>query len=117
MHNSEMQTVYNKLETSAILWRWIGILQIIFGFWYVTPILLGIWNIKNAKKQQRLVAQYKENPAGMADTIKGWKNGVIGTGVLNFFLGAFIGVVGSIYDFSIISFVEKNETYLRENGA
>ena len=117
MENNEIKTACEKLETSATLWMWVGILQIIFGFWYVTPIFLGIWNIINAKKKKQLVAQFRINPSGLVDTIKAWKNGVIGFGVLNVFLGALIGVAGSIYDYIIISFVEKNEKLLRDAGA
>lgn len=117
MNSNEIKTVYEKMETSATIWKWIGILQIIFGFWYITPILLGVWNIKNANDQKRLVAQFRINPEGMVDTIKAWKNRVIGFGVLNAFLGAIIGVAGSIYDFTIISYVEQNENRLRDAGA
>lgn len=117
MNSNELKTVYEKLETSATLWKWVGILQIIFGFWYFTPILLGIWNIKNASDQKKLAAQFRANPAGMVDSIKAWKNRVIGFGVLNAFLGALIGVVGCVYDYTIISYVEQNETRLRDAGA
>lgn len=117
MNSKEIKTVYEKLETSATLWKWVGILQIIFGFWYFAPILLGIWNIKNASNKKKLTAQFRANPAGMVDTIKAWKNRVIGFGVLNVFLGALIGVVGSIYDYTIIAYVERKENQLRDAGA
>ena len=117
MSNNEIKTVCEKLETSATVWKTVGILQILFGFWYFTPILLGIWNIRNANNQKKLLAQFRANPAGMVDTIKGWKNSVIRTGVLNAFLGALIGVAGSVYDYTIISYVEQNENQLREAGA
>lgn len=117
MSSYEIKTVYEKLETSAMVWKWVGILQILFGFWYITPIIVGIWNIRNANKQKKLAAQFRDNPAGMVDTIKSWKNNVIGFGVLNVFLGALIGVAGCLYDYTIISYVEKNENQLREAGA
>ena len=117
MGSYEIKTVYEKLETSAMVWKWVGILQILFGCWYFAPILVGIWNIRNANKQKKLAAQFRENPAGMVDTIKSWKNTVIGFGVLNVFLGALIGVAGSLYDYSIIAYVQQNEKQLREAGA
>ena len=117
MNSYEIKTVCEKMETSATLWKWVGVLQIIFGFWYFTPILLGIWNIKNANDQKKLVAQFRANPTGMVDTVKSWKNRVIGFGVLNVFLGAFIGVVGSIFDYTVITYVEQKEKQLREAGA
>lgn len=117
MNSKEIKTVYEKLETSATLWKWVGILQILFGFWYFTPILLGIWNIRNANNKKKLAAQFRANPAGMVDTIKEWKNSVIGFGVLNVFLGALIGVAGSVYDYIIINYVEQNENQLRDAGA
>ena len=117
MNNYEIKTVCDKMETSATLWKWVGILQIIFGFWYIAPILVGIWNIKNANKEKKLVAQFRANPAGLVDTVKSRKSSVIGFGVLNVFLGALIGVVGSIFDYTIIAYVEKNEKQLRDAGA
>ena len=117
MNSNAIKVVLGKMETSVMIWKWVGILQIIFGFWYFTPIILGIWNLRNASKQKKLIAQYQENPTGMVDTILYWKGGSIGFAVLNAFLGAIIGVVGNIYDFTIISYVENNETQLREAGA
>ena len=44
-NNAAMNTVLHKLNTSYTLWMVVGICQIVFGFWYVTPIFFGAWNI------------------------------------------------------------------------
>ncbi len=112
-----LRTVLQKLNTSYTIWLVVGICQIVFGFWYITPIFFGIWNIISANNRKKLIEQYKNNPAGLIKTVKSWKNSAIIFIILNAVFGALIGIAGGIYDFTITSYVEQHEQELIAAGA
>ena len=53
MNNTALATILQKLNTSYTIWLVVGICQIVFGFWYVTPIFFGAWNIYCAEEAGR----------------------------------------------------------------
>lgn len=112
-----LNTVLQKLNTSYTIWLIVGICQIIFGFWYITPIFFGIWNIIAASNRKKLIEQYKKDPAGLVKTVKSWKDSMILFIILNAILGALVGIAGGIYDYTITSYVEQNERELVAAGA
>ena len=108
--------VIQKLNTSYILFLVAGICQIVLGFWAIYPIGFGIWNIVIAVNRKKAMEQFKQNPAGMSQTIKSWKTHMILSVVFNG-LFTIIGIIGGIYDLTVISYVEKHEQELRAAGA
>lgn len=112
-----LKTVLDKLNTSYTIWLVVGICQIVFGFWYVTPIFFGIWNIIAANNRKKLIQQYKQSPAGLVDNVKSWKDSQIVFIILNAIFGALIGIAGGIYDYTISGYVEQHEQELRQMGA
>ena len=61
--NEALNTVIKKLNNSYQIWLIVGICQIVFGFWYVTPIFFGAWNIYCAVNRKKLAAAFRQNPA------------------------------------------------------
>lgn len=116
-NNAALNTVIHKLNTSYTIWMIVGICQIVFGFWYVTPIFFGAWNIYCATNRKKLARAFRQNPAGLVDTAKSWQDSSILFIVLNAVFGALIGVIGCAYDYSITSYVIKHEEELRLAGA
>lgn len=115
--DAALKSVMDKFNTSYIIWLVVGICQIVFGFWYVAPVIFGIWNIIAANSRKKLIQQYKYNPAGLIETVKSWENNMIVMIILNVLLGALIGIAGGIYDYTIISYVKQHEQKLAEVGA
>ena len=111
--NEALNTVIKKLNNSYQIWLIVGICQIVFGFWYVTPIFFGAWNIYCAVNRKKLAAAFRQNPAGLADTAKSWKDNIVVFIILNAIFGALIGVLSCAYDYSIASYVTQHEEELR----
>lgn len=116
-NNTAMNTVLHKLNTSYTLWMVVGICQIVFGFWYVTPIFFGAWNIYCAVNRKKLAQQFRQDPTGLVETAKSWKDSAVLFIILNAVFGALIGVIGCAYDYSIASYVQQHEAELRAAGA
>ncbi|MCR4688487.1 MAG: hypothetical protein K5745_02940 [Saccharofermentans sp.] len=112
--NTALDTVIRKLHASANLWMVVGICQIIFGFWYLTPIFFGIWNIINANDRRKMTQSFRRDPRGLTDSVKSWKDSILLSMLLNFFMGALIGIIGCLYDYSITSYLAKHEAELRQ---
>lgn len=116
-NNVALNTILHKLNTSYTLWMIVGICQIVFGFWYVTPIFFGAWNIYCAVNRKKLAEHFRQDPTGLAQTAKSWKDNIVVFIILNAVFGALIGVIGCAYDYSIASYAQQHEAELRASGA
>jgi uncharacterized ion transporter superfamily protein YfcC len=112
--NEALNTVIKKLNNSYQIWLIVGICQIVFGFWYVTPIFFGAWNIYCAVNRKKLAEHFRQDPTGLAETAKSWKDSIVVFIILNAVFGALIGVIGCAYDYSIASYSESHEQELNE---
>lgn len=115
--NAVLNTVIKKLNNSYQIWMVVGICQILFGFWYVTPIFFGAWNIYCAVNRKKMAQQFRQDPVGLVETGKSWKDGAVLFIILNAIFGALIGVIGCAYDYSIASYITQHEQELRQAGA
>lgn len=104
-----VQTVVKKMRTSATLWTVIGICQLISGlcticFGYgVAPIILGIYNLVQSSRERKNAAKFEKEPVGIVSYFESRGMLVVVFLFLNFFAGAFFGVIGSIYDMTVRS--------------
>ena len=115
-----LRTAVRKMKTSATIWTLIAIYQIIAGiitllFGYgVLVLIMGIWNAVQSSKMRKNAAHYARNPYGITNAFESGKAMVIVFLFLNFFLGAFLGVIGSIYDLTLYSYVGSHKHSLLE---
>lgn len=114
-----LKTLSQKENTAGTIWLVIGCIQVAVGllslFTYWVAILLGAWNIYAAitrfKQSKRVLSPWPS----MVSDYKKWNTNVIISLIANIFLGALIGVVGSIYDLTLRNYVMLNENVI--NGA
>ena len=69
--NEALNTVIKKLNNSYQIWLIVGICQIVFGFWYVTPIFFGAWNIYCAVNRKKLAAAFPCRSRGYCQELEG----------------------------------------------
>lgn len=103
-----IEQLSNKEKIAGIIWLVIGCLQILIGLdWPI--IILGIWNIIAAimrfSRSKKILHPYP----GLVDEYKRWLAVIIITLIFNVILGAYIGVAGCIYDFTIRHFALTNK--------
>ena len=115
--NSTQQSVLNKyvrkMKTSANIWAIIGIYQIIVGFitlligYGVVVLILGIWNLVQSGNKRKSAKRYAKRPVGiLAENGSGASAAIMV--LVNLFLGAVLGAIGSIYDFTVHNYVSSN---------
>lgn len=114
---SVVQTLTGKWSTSATIWSIIGWYQIIVGVvtlivgYGVVALILGIWNVKNSSNLRKAARQYRQNPVGIVRFADSMGSGVVSL-LLNLFLGAFFGVIGSLYDMGASRYAKANRDLL-----
>lgn len=112
-----VSTVTKKMQTCATMWMVIGIFQILVGLVGLlfcvgfTSILVGIWNIVQSNRQLKNAKYFKQNPVGIHSYYQANKTIIVVFIFINLFFGSVFGIIGSIYELTICSFVEthKNE--------
>ena len=103
--------VLSKMSTAATVWMVIGILQIVLGVcelcmgYGAIVIAIGIWNIVNSNKKKKNAEYFRKYPVGIYSYYEPLMTTNIIFLCLNLFLGSFIGIVGSIYDIALRSYV------------
>lgn len=107
-----------KENTAGIIWIVIGALQIFTGIVLYWPaLILGIYNIFAAttrfQQSKRVCTPY----LSLVDDYQKWQTALIISLITNIILGALVGVIGIIYDFTIRNFVMMHQAELREHAA
>lgn len=103
-----------KMDTSATIWMILGILQIIIGVctlcivYGIAPLGLGIWNVINSNTMRNNITVFRQDPSRIYPHFQSQKAVTIVFLVINLFFGGILGVIGSIYDLTIHSYVEQN---------
>lgn len=110
--NALLNTLSNRLNTNAIIWLVIGILQILGGIfinWFL--LIVGLLNIISSVNDMNYSKQILQNPTGIVTRFEPITGPII-TLVYNLVIGGVVGVVGSIYYFvAIRSFVLENKDF------
>jgi len=107
-----LETVLGKMHTSYILWLVLGICQIVFGFWLITPLIIGIWNIVQTNKMKQNIDFFRKYPEGIVNFFASQENMCVLQLIINLVFGGIVGVIGSIYDLTICSYVKKHRSAL-----
>ena len=114
-----LDTLISKMKTSSGIWIGIGIYQLVVGAFTlmlgygVMSIILGIWNIVQSSKQKKTRLSFAQNPVGIVSYFEKNKTSTIVFVFLNLFFGAFLGVVGSVYDLTVNSYALNNRDTFR----
>ncbi len=107
-----VNTLSQRLNTNAIIWLVIGILQVLGGIfinWFL--LIVGVLNIISSVQDMNYSKTILGNPTGIVAKVEPLTGPII-TLVYNLVIGGIIGVVGSIYYFVCIrSFVLENRAY------
>lgn len=107
-----LNTLSQRLNTNAIIWLVIGILQIIGGIfieWFL--LIVGVLNIISSIQDMKYSKILLENPTGIVAKFEPITGPII-TLVYNLVIGGVIGVVGSIYYFvAIRNYVMENKQF------
>jgi len=108
--NESKSEAYEKLanyeKTSSIIWLVIGILQILT----IVGIIVGAWNVYQSWKRKKNAETIKTvQPSGLYKVYEDRMTTLIVFAVLNFFLGAILGLVGVGYDFYVRNYVLSNK--------
>lgn len=107
--------VTKRMQSSGTFWLLIGIYQLIVGVvtlfvgYGFFAIAVGIWNLVNSSKQKKTAQEYAENPIGIVAAYENGKTMTIVFIFVNLFLGAGLGVLGSIYDLSTCNYVTSHK--------
>lgn len=105
-----LNTLSQRLNTNAIIWLVIGILQILGGIfidWFL--LIVGVLNIISSVQDMNYSKTLSENPTGIVQKFEPLTGPII-TLVYNLVIGGVIGVIGSIYYFfAIRNFVLENK--------
>lgn len=105
-----LNTLSQRLNTNAIIWLVIGILQILGGIfidWFL--LIVGVLNIISSVQDMNYSKTLSENSTGIVAKFEPLTGPII-TLVYNLVIGGVIGVIGSIYYFfAIRNFVMENK--------
>ncbi len=105
-----INTLSQRVNTNAIIWLVIGILQIIGGIfinWFL--LIVGVLNIISSVQDMKYSKVLLEKPTGVVAKFESLTGPII-TLVYNLVIGGVIGVVGSIYYFvAIRNYVMENK--------
>ena len=104
-----LSTLSQRVNTNAIIWLVIGILQVVGGiFFSMFLLVVGVLNIISSIQDMQYSKSIAENPKGIIAQFEPLVRPII-TLVYNLVIGGVIGVVGSIYYFvAIRSYVMEN---------
>lgn len=110
VNNQTVIEAYKKLanyeKVSGVIWLIIGIIQCIT----LVGIICGIWNIVVSVQRIKFGKQIETTyPQNIYNSFKNQISSIIIMLILNMFLGAFIGVIGAIFDLVVRNFVMKNQ--------
>lgn len=98
----------SKLRTSAAIWTVIGIIQVCMVFMPWTMVI-GIWNLVMSGRVRKNAKLFESGQADLAEFYRADSDGHYYVSIVaNLLGGAFIGVIGAIYDLSIRRFVINN---------
>ena len=107
-----MNTLSQRVNTNAIIWLVIGILQIIGGIfinWFL--LIVGVLNIISSVQDMKYSKVLLEKPTGVVAKFESLTGPII-TLIYNLVIGGIIGVIGSIYYFvAIRSYVMENKQF------
>lgn len=108
-------TLAQRLNTNAIIWLVIGVLQIIGGiFWNWFLLVVGVLNIISSINDMNYSKTLHQNHCGIVEKFEPLTGPII-TLIYNLVFGGVIGVVGSVYYlFAIRSFVLENRQQFAE---
>lgn len=105
-----LNTLSQRLNTNAIIWLVIGILQILGGIfidWFL--LIVGVLNIISSVQDMNYSKTLSENSTGIVAKFEPLTGPII-TLIYNLVIGGVIGVIGSIYYFfAIRNFVMENK--------
>lgn len=109
-----LNTLSQRLNTGAVIWIVIGVLQLVVGFlWSWWTAIVGVLNIVSSIKDMDYAKKIFTNQNGIVATFEPVAGPII-TLVYNVLVGGIIGVIGSIYYFvGIRSYVLENQAAFR----
>lgn len=101
-----------RLNTNAVIWFVIGILQILCGiFFYWFLLIVGFLNIISSVVDMKNSIAFLENPKGIVKNFKPLTGAIIIL-IYNLVAGGIIGVAGSIYYFvALRNYVMENKRF------
>ncbi len=106
-----LQTALHKLNVSATIWLIIGIYQIVVGIplacvgYGLLTLGLGIWNLVQVNTMKKNITFFQQNPHELVPYYEGESTKIIIFLFLNLFLGAFFGVIASIYELTTKNYI------------
>ncbi|MBQ2933385.1 MAG: zinc-ribbon domain-containing protein [Clostridia bacterium] len=108
-NESLLDTLAQRLNTNAIIWLVIGVLQIIGGiFWNWFLLVVGVLNIISSMNDMKYSKTLHQNHSGIVEKFEPLTGPII-TLIYNLVFGGVIGAVGSVYYLlAIRSFVLEN---------
>lgn len=115
-----VNTVTKKMQTCATIWMIIGIFQILVGLVGLlfcvgfTSIIVGIWNVVQSNRQLKNAKYFIQTPVGIHSYYQANKTMIVVFVFINLFFGSVFGIIGSIYELTICSFVETHKNELME---
>ena len=110
--DEKLKALSVKINTNAIIWMVIGVIQILS----VVCAIVGILNIMSALKDMKYSKDILNNPTGIVETFEPTTGPIIVL-AYNLIFGGVIGVIGSIYYFlGIRGFVMENADYFNSLG-
>ena len=97
-----LQQLACRVNTNGIIWTVIGVIQILMGlFWNWWILIVGVLNIITGIRDINRSQQLPKDPRGIVREHTPIAGAII-TLIYNVVVGAFIGVIGSIYYFIAI---------------
>lgn len=101
----KLHTLSRKIHTQSVIWVIIAVFQIIS----IVGILVGIYNLTVSIRNMDYSKKILQRPVGIYRSFEP-VTGYIVVLLINLFFGAFIGVIGSLYDiFGVRSYVMSNK--------
>ena len=109
-----VEKLVSKMRTESIIWIVIAIFQILS----LVGIVCGIYNLVVSIMNLNTAKRIREYPVGVVRSFEPMAGNLI-IMCLNIFLGAFIGIVGSLYHiFGVRGYVMDNrDAFLRVEAA
>lgn len=112
-----IEVLAQRLQTNAVIWLVIGILQILGGLfinWFL--LIVGVLNIVSSVNDMKYSKKLRQTPQKIVEKFEPLTGPVI-TMVYNLVLGGVIGVIGSIYYLTCIrSYVMEHKETLQKAG-
>ncbi len=104
-----LQTLSSRVKTDAIIWLVIGCFQVLFGFFAIWTLVVGVLNIIAAISDFKFSKEVLNNPIGVVGKFEPLVGPII-TLIYNLLIGGIIGVAGSIYYFvGVRNYVMENK--------